>query len=155
MRIFRIGDERHALWSGVGAALVGGRWNTPGREVIYGSLSYACAMLEILAHAAIGRVPRTHAFIAVEVPPEVSVERPVPEALPPGWDAEDSVPARLFGDRWLVECRSAVLIVPSVVARLDWNALVNPRHPDFKRLVPGAPRRVIWDRRLFERDAGA
>lgn len=41
------------LWDGTGAALVGGRWNSPGRPVIYGSLSYSCAMLEMLAHASI------------------------------------------------------------------------------------------------------
>ena len=49
MRIYRIADSRHALWDGTGAAMVGGRWNSPGRAVIYGSLSYACSMLEILA----------------------------------------------------------------------------------------------------------
>jgi RES domain-containing protein len=46
IRVYRIADERHAIWDGTGAALVGGRWNSPGRPVIYGSLSYACAMLE-------------------------------------------------------------------------------------------------------------
>ena len=48
MRVYRIADRRHPIWDGTGAALLGGRWNSPGRPAIYGSLSSACAMLEIL-----------------------------------------------------------------------------------------------------------
>jgi len=151
MRIFRIGDERHAIWDGTGAALVGGRWSSPGRPVIYGSLSYACAMLEILAHASIGRIPTTQRFAQVDVPRGVSVERCGADALPTGWDADGSSAARAFGDRWLGEGRSAILVVPSVVAALEWNALVNPLHPDAASLRPSTPQPVLWDRRLFER----
>lgn len=149
MRIFRIADERHPLWDGSGAAFVGGRWNSPGRPIIYGSLSYSCALLEILAHAGIGRVPATHRFVIVEVPKGLSFERHEASRLSAGWDAEDSASARAFGDRWLEEARSAVLIVPSVVARLDWNALVNPLHPDSNRLIVHPSEKVVWDRRLF------
>lgn len=150
MRIFRIGDERHPIWDGTGAALLGGRWNSAGRPVIYGALSYSCAMLEILAHAGIGRIPRTHRHVTVDVADGISVERHDANALPDGWDAEGSASARAFGDRWLDERRSAVLVVPSVVARLDRIALVNPRHPDAALLRPSEPERVVWDRRLFE-----
>ncbi len=151
MRIFRIGDARHPLWNGIGAALVGGRWNSPGREAIYGSLSYACALLEILAHASIGRIPATHSFMVAEVPENVSVERHDASALPEGWDAENSVSARAVGDQWLAEARSAVLLVPSVVARLEWNALVNPLHPDAGQLILSSSEKLVWDKRLFER----
>jgi len=151
MQIFRIADERHALWDGTGAALVGGRWNSPGRQVIYGSLSYACAMLEILAHANIGRIPLTHRFVIAALPDDVLIERHDASTLPVGWDAESSSVARGFGDQWLKEARSVVLLVPSVVARLEWNALVNPHHPDAARLILSAAEKVVWDRRLFER----
>ena len=151
MRIYRISDGRRPLWDGTGAALIGGRWNSPGRQVIYGSLSYACAMLEILAHANIGRIPMTHQYVIAEVPDGVAVERHGPPSLPPGWDSEDLLAARSFGDRWLSEARSAVLLVPSVVVRLEWNALVNPAHPDAMRLTCSHPENVIWDKRLFAR----
>ncbi|MFC0694183.1 RES family NAD+ phosphorylase [Paraburkholderia humisilvae] len=52
-------------------------------------------------------------------------------------------------DTWLTEARSAVLVVPSVVARQESNVLVNPAHPDAARLVVSAPQPVIWDERLF------
>jgi RES domain-containing protein len=151
VQIYRIGDARHPLWDGTGAALVGGRWNSAGRPVIYGSLSYSCAMLEILAHASIGRIPATHSLVTVKVPDGMPMERHEATSLPAAWGAENSASARLFGDRWLSEVRSAVLIVPSVVARLDWIALVNPLHPDSGRLIASPPEPVEWDKRLFER----
>lgn len=150
MRIFRIADGRHPVWDGTGAALVGGRWNSPGRALIYGSLSYACALLEVLAHAGIGRVPTTHCVVSAEVPDGLLVERAQADALVAGWDAEKSASARAFGDQWLEQARSAVLLVPSVVARLEWNALVNPAHPDASKLLPSRPEKVLWDKRLFE-----
>lgn len=150
MQIFRIGDERHPLWDGTGAALVGGRWNSPGRQVIYGSLSYACAMLEILAQANIGRIPLTQRFVIADVPNEVTVERHGLDTLPDGWDADNNSSARNFGDLWLNEARSAILLVPSVVAKLEWNALVNPLHPDAARLTRSTAENVVWDKRLFE-----
>jgi len=149
MQIFRIGDCRHALWDGTGAAMVGGRWNSPGRPAIYGSLSYACCMLEILVHANIGRIPMTHGYVVAEVPSNVPVERLESQALPAGWDGDTPAIARQFGDRWLAEGRSAVLLVPSVIARLEWNAVVNPHHPAANQLVVSQSQKVIWDQRLF------
>ncbi len=154
MQIFRIADERHPIWDGNGAALIGGRWNSPGKPVIYGSLSYSCAMLEVLAHANIGRIPASHRFVVVDVPDTISVESLDEFNLPSGWDSESSAKARVIGDRWLREARSALLIVPSVIARLDRNALVNPLHPDATRLIVSEPQKVKWDKRLFERLSG-
>ena len=151
MQIFRIGDSRQALWEGTGAAMVGGRWNSPGRPAIYGSLSYACSMLEILLHANIGRIPTTHCYVVAEVPADVPIERRNSAALPSGWDGDDASIARRFGDQWLAELRSAVLVVPSVVAKLEWNAMVNPLHPAAVQLVVSQSQKVIWDQRLFGR----
>jgi RES domain-containing protein len=151
MRIFRIADSRHPVWDGTGAALAGGRWNSPGQSVIYGSLSYSCAMLEILAHGNIGRIPATHGYVIAEVPDGVSVETQNADSLPSGWDLENSTSARAFGDLWLQESRTAILVVPSVVARLDANALVNPAHPDAKRLTVSLPEMIVWDNRLFKK----
>jgi RES domain-containing protein len=151
MQIFRIGDSRHALWDGTGAAMVGGRWNSPGLPAIYGSLSYACSMLEILVHANIGRLPQTHCHVVANVPENLPVERHDSMSLPPGWDGDDPSIARRFGDQWLIERRSVVLVVPSVVAKLEWNAVVNPQHPSAVELLVSQSQMVIWDQRLFDR----
>ena len=148
---WRIADGRLDPFSAVGASLVGGRWNSPGLGVIYGSQSYAGAMLECLAHAGIGRVPRTHVAIEIAIAEEVSVECHEDGSLPAGWDHADLRVARAFGDAWIRVRRSAVLVVSSVVARRDGNVLINPQHPDFSRIVAGRPEPVVWDARLFER----
>jgi RES domain-containing protein len=107
-------------------------------------------MLEILAHANIGRIPETHQYVIVVVPDEVSKELLEEDALPQGWDSESTSSAKAFGDRWINEARSSILIVPSVIARLDRNALVNPLYPDAKKLIFSEPSKVIWDKRLFQ-----
>ncbi|KAF1026353.1 MAG: hypothetical protein GAK40_01260 [Burkholderia plantarii] len=149
MRIYRIADSRHPVWSGTGAMLVGGRFSSPGRPVIYGASTFAGAMLEVLVHARIGKVPRTHVCVEVAVPEDVAVERHTFDSLPAGWQTPALQIPRAFGDAWLAQGRSAVLVVPSVVVRAESNVLVNPAHPDAARLVAGEPQPVVWDERLF------
>ena len=45
MRAFRIADRRHPIFDGTGAKLTGGRWNSPGRPVIYAAETFAGALL--------------------------------------------------------------------------------------------------------------
>jgi len=108
-------------------------------------------MLEILVHANIGRIPTTHGYVVADVADDMRIERHDSQTLPLGWDSDDFSIARRFGDQWLDELRSAVLIVPSVVAKLEFNAVVNPLHPAATQLVVSASQNVIWDQRLFGR----
>jgi len=107
--VWRIADGRFDVFSPVGASLVGSRWNSPGLGVIYASRSYAGAMLECLAHAGIGRVPRSHVAIEIAIAAAVSVERHHESSLPAGWDHAHLRVARAFGDAWIRERRTAVL----------------------------------------------
>ncbi|CAD6563189.1 hypothetical protein LMG24235_08431 [Paraburkholderia sabiae] len=72
-----------------------------------------------------------------------------PNRCPGGWDAPALQAAREFGDAWLTESRTALLIVPSVVVRAEFNVLVNPAHPDATRIAATEPQPVAWDERLF------
>lgn len=53
-----------------------------------------------------------------------------------------------FGQQWCLERRSAILIVPSVVARFDRNLLINPGHSEFETITASLHEPVYWDRRL-------
>ena len=108
-------------------------------------------LLEVLVHARIGKVPHTHLVVEAEVPEGTAVERAAAPSLPADWDAPDSISARTYGDAWLAERRTAILLVPSVVAREEWNVLVNPAHPLAASIVVGVPRPAVWDERLFSR----
>ena len=71
-----------------------------------------------------------------------------PDPLP-GWQLPDSPSARRFGHQWYAEGRSLILIVPSVVVRLDRHIIINANHPEFSRFTPGPEEPVWWDERLF------
>jgi len=58
-------------------------------------------------------------------------------------------PPRAFGSAWIEETRSAVLFVPSVVAPMERNILINPAHADAARIKPTLEEPVPWDERLF------
>ena len=49
-RIYRVCRARYARLDGEGAKLVGGRWNSPGRAVVYMAESVALAVIENLVH---------------------------------------------------------------------------------------------------------
>ena len=108
-------------------------------------------MLEILVYASIGRIPAAQAYVVADVPDSVFVERRDAQSRPASWESDDPSTARRFGDQWLREGRSAVLVVPSVVARFECNALINPLHADARRLQVALSQKVIWDQRLFAR----
>jgi RES domain-containing protein len=151
LRAYRIADGRHKIFDGAGAAIHGGRWNSPGRHVIYAAETYAGAMLEALAHANIGRLPKTQVWIEILIGKRVSIEE-VDGRDVPGWHASNQRASRDHGDRWYDQKRTAVLVVPSVVVRLERNIAINQEHPDFSKIRATAPKPVIWDRRLFGRD---
>lgn len=67
----------------------------------------------------------------------------------PGWERSDQCVARAFGSAWLDAARSAVLLVPSVVARMEMNVLINPAHPDANSIKPALAHPIWWDKRLF------
>lgn len=148
MKAFRIADRRFPLMDGHGAFLLGGRWNSPGRAVVYAAETLSGARLEALVHASIGELPATQVYVEIGIPEGVKIEE-VRERDLPGWDAPDLAASRRAGDAWLARGKSAVLLVPSRAAYDERNVLIDPAHPDFKRLVLSKPRPLRWDRRLF------
>lgn len=146
---FRIGDPAgtYPIFDATGSTIGPGRWNTPGSPVIYASEHYSTALLEKFAHGS-GRLPPNQHYVEITVPRGMTYEVFSPPALP-GWDSMPPTVSKGFGERWCVEQRSLVLLVPSVVARLDRNVLINPAHPDFGAVTAGLHQPVYWDRRLF------
>ena len=146
--VYRIGDERFTLFDGRGAMLIGGRWNSPGNPVIYASLSQAGAMLEVLAHTSIGKLPIYSKMIVIQIPATLSIETIVPNALPQ-WDHLNMKVSQEFGDAWIKSQRSVALIIPSVIASHDQNIMINQMHPDFSKITASEPESLQWDQRLF------
>lgn len=146
---YRIGDPdgEFPIYDARGSALYPGRWNTADTPVIYASETYAAAMLEKLA-AGNGRLPPNQHTIVITVPRGVSYEVVTKDRLP-GWDTSEPTVSREFGARWTRERRSAILLVPSFVARLERNVVINPQHPGATGIESGLAEPVWWDSRLF------
>lgn len=146
---WRITKQRYPVYDGTGAMRVGGRWNSPGRAVIYAADSFAGAILELLAHALRPRtLPGRHHAVRIDIPDDL-VEVLDPGDLP-NWDSRGSPEALQYGDRWLAERRSAALFVPAVPSRpIGRTVLIDPLHAESGRIAVSAPFDVPWDERLF------
>src|ERR1700748_1916875 len=118
---FRIGDPdgTFPIYDAEGAHLYPGRWNTHTSPFIYTSAHYSTAMLEKLVHANLV-LPANQHFIAITIPNGTSYET-FQTAAHPGWDGKSEAICKDFGRRWYEEQRSALLIVPSMPARLERN----------------------------------
>jgi RES domain-containing protein len=69
--------------------------------------------------------------------------------LPKDWN---SIPflssTQLIGDQFLKKNNALVLKVPSVVISDEFNYLINPQHPDFKKIKIIEKNRFVFDPRL-------
>ena len=140
MRVWRIYDHQAAYallpnfdpLDGQGAALYPGRWNQLGIRMIYTSQSPELAMLELLTKlnpSAFG----VRTAIEIELPDEARVRSAAPEMLERLLGGEES-DTRAYGSEWVGRGDSPVLEVPSAVLPISSNYLINPLHPQAKRL---------------------
>jgi RES domain-containing protein len=145
---YRIGDPRgvYPILDATGSTLAPGRWNKVGSPVIYTSEHFSTALIEKLVRGS-GALPPNQHFIEITVPRGSTYEVFSPPALP-GWDAMPATVSTLFGEKWCGEKRSLILIVPSVVARIERNILINPNHPDALGLG-GSPQGTHYETRLL------
>jgi RES domain-containing protein len=115
--------------------------------MLYTSEHYSTAMLEKLAHAS-GLLPPNQHFITITIPSRTSCEVLDVAALP-GWHHPACLASKAHGEAWYEARRSALLIVPSMVARHEHNFLINLDHPDARAITHSLHQPVWWDDRLF------
>ena len=147
---YRISKAAYAatMWSGAGARLTGGRWNSKGVAVAYTSESRALAAMEQLVHLVPPRLLKGYVIAGVTFD-EGRVLRIAAAKLPAGWD-NPVAPAALkkYGDEWVAAGAYPVLAVPSAVIPAEWNYLINPAHPEAAGFVTSPPRPFEYDARL-------
>ena len=130
-----------APFDGEGARLFGGRWNHPGVRCSYASESAALAILEVLVH--LHRAAQLdHYSICRATFDDALVTRLPARDLSSDWRTFPApASTRTLGDRWIAQGRGAVLRVPSTIVPSEFNYLMNPAHPDFRkvRVLPATP----------------
>jgi RES domain-containing protein len=106
----------------------------------------------VLVHADFDEVPSDLLAIEIVISAAVSIETLAGARLPGRWRAYPAPPslARL-GNAWLDRARAAVLRVPSALVPTESNFLLNPLHPDMKRVRVARKRSFRMDPRLTRR----
>ena len=125
MHVWRLASRRHEPLGGDGARLAGGRWNFPGRPLIYTSESLALCLAECLVHVT-GPLPNNYHAFEISVP-EDAIDYLDVNTLKRGWQRNLGY-TRAIGHRWLTSKRTLALVVPSVVLPKSMNVLLNPVH---------------------------
>jgi len=117
---------------------------------VYAAETQSLAMLEMLVQDEPLRA--RYVMIEARIPANVRIDRLSLAALPTQWrELHARAELRAIGSEWAREQTAAVLAVPSAVIPAELNYLLNPLHPDFRRISTGKPQRFQTDLRLINR----
>ena len=149
MRVWRLVAGRHSATAmdGEGAAAFGGRWNPPGRRMVYTADSLALATLELSVHITGGRVKYT--ALQFEVADDL-IDALEVSGLKRAWATSEPTTRRV-GEAWLDSRRSFALSVPSALVDSrsgERNVLLNPVHAAATSLREVQRLEVVIDERL-------
>jgi RES domain-containing protein len=141
-------DYKNKAFTGDGARIHGGRWNSKGIAVVYTADSLALASIEMIVNLPAPKLLQKFVRITAQISSDLVAE--LSEAdLPEDWNSRPISPStRAIGDRWFKKQSSAVLRVPSIVVPDEYNYLLNPTHPDFAKIKIGKPIIYYFDPRL-------
>lgn len=138
--------------SGQGGLRAPARWHNAGAAIVYTASSPASALVEMLVHLELGDVdylPDSFLLLMIDVSDNVPIITLDESKLSPGWRMLEEE-TRAAGDAWLRESRLAILSVPSAIVPHTKNYLINPSHPDAKKIKIQSYGRYPFDSRLFK-----
>ena len=117
--------------------------------MVYAAGSLALAALELLVHVDKDMVPSDLVQIEIDVPDTLKIRALRVKHLPSDWRSYPA-PATLqrLGDDWLGGQTTAVLRVPSAVIPEAFNFILNPQHPEAKKIRVVGTKRFAYDPRL-------
>lgn len=132
-----------------GSTLAKGRWHLPppdGAPVVYAGASRAICQLEKRVHCN-GVRPIGQALIRLDLPDGALAEdvRKL-VSLPANWIDQEAL-TQSIGVTWRTSASALGLWVPSAVEPHENNLILNPDHPDFKKI------KVVIERDPFEFDS--
>ena len=121
--------------------------------MLYTAGSLSLAALEMLIHLNDEEILLAYSFATAEFDEGLilSVEdlRPLPE----NWsDSPPPLQIQQIGDEWAKEQASVVLKVPTSILPVEFNYLINVRHPEFSKVKSGEPQTFTFDERLYRKE---
>jgi RES domain-containing protein len=137
-------------FDGEGAYRYGGRWSSPGTRLSYASEHQSLAMLEYFVHLDHDDPPDDLVLAIAEVPDELVPETLDLRKLPANWRDPAAPPALTsFGDDFAQKNQHCLLLVPSALAPLENNCLINPGHAGYKKITVRDVEPLLYDSRMF------
>lgn len=152
MEVYRLSREKYSSdLSGLGAALKGARWNSIGIKMVYTANNRSLAMAEVAVHFTLATLPKDYVIMTLYIPDDTSLQKLNIGDLPENWNVFPHPAAtQSIGDKFITENKSCILQIPSVVTPGDYNILMNPNHPEFKRIKIITVENFPFDFRLFK-----
>lgn len=137
MFVYRIANPkyRELTLSGIGAEMVGGRWNEKGTRAVYCSENISLALLEYYVHTTnIAVLPKNILVAKIFIPDDLEILKL--EELPDDWNIYPYSPGTARAITGLVkEPGFFALKVPSAIVGVEFNYVLNPLSRDFARVV--------------------
>ncbi|NPA45302.1 MAG: RES family NAD+ phosphorylase [Chlorobi bacterium] len=135
MEVFRITKEKfsHNLY----ASGFGSRWNSEGNFVIYSASSRSLAALENIVHLGTLDIINYFRVMVIYIPDNLPILRINEINLPEEWYLKGEKGyeiCRQIGDVWYKNKETAILQVPSVIVKNEFNFIINTKHPDYKKV---------------------
>jgi RES domain-containing protein len=152
MELFRLSRGIYSdVLSGKGAATKGARWNSPGVELVYTAGNRSLAMAEIAVHFTLATLPDDYLMLVISVPDNVSIKKLSESDLPEYWNTfPHSTSTQAIGDRFISDGQFCILQAPSAVTWGDYNYLINPHHPESKKIKIISSEKFPFDKRIFK-----
>lgn len=148
---WRVDNRKWAAqsFSGAGAFLEGGRWNSAGVPAIYVSRNLAMAAQEKFVHLP-KPLPGNSLYVKFRIRfGGLAVTRMGAPDLPRDWRDEPAPEStQRIGDAWIAAAKTAILAVPSVLYPEETNYVLNPAHPDFRKIEIAGAEPFTFDPRM-------
>ena len=156
MIVYRIEREKYlkTTLTGIGASVSKGyRWNSFNTSLVYTAESRALATLEVSIHLDLSEdLPTDRYYVEIEIPDTLILQEVKIEDLPEDWDSKPpGITTQTIGDDFVYQNESAVLKVPSSIVPFEYNYLINPNHPDSKKIKVIGKTSMNFDQRLKTR----
>jgi len=147
MRVYRITLAKYSR--SLHASGMPARWNSKDVRMIYTAASRALACLENLVHRNALGLDQLFRTMVIDIPDDLVIKRINSNSLPLAWQAFANYQyTQKLGDAWIAGRKSAVLQVPSALIPQEFNYLINPDHPDFKKIRLVATESFVFDPRI-------
>lgn len=127
--------NRRDPFTGQGAEKYGGRWNLRGTKIVYSAESRSLGLLEILVNLSDLDKHRLYFAYPIHFQEEDCLDFDIKQ-LPKHWNNHLPIDeTRKIGSAWVEKQQSIVLKVPSIIIPEEYNYLINPEHPEFKKKI--------------------